>query len=210
MTPADGGRVILVHGLWMNGLAMLPLAWRLERCGFEVTRHGYQSVRRGLRENARRLAAVCEKSGVPLNLVGHSLGGLLIMTLLHNHPQVKVHRVVLVGSPYANSAAAQGMARFTTSRGMLGRTLQDWLRQPRPPIPDGVELGVIAGDVAIGLGRLVAHLPRPNDGVVILDETHIPGAADSIVLHTSHTAMLVLPAVARAVCAFLKNGSFGK
>ncbi len=77
MTPADGGRVVLVHGLWMNGLAMLPLARRLERCGFEVKRYGYQSMRRGLHENARRLAAVCDKSVAPLNLVGHSLGGLL-------------------------------------------------------------------------------------------------------------------------------------
>lgn len=210
MTPADGGRIVLVHGLWLNSLAMLLLGRRLERCGFAVTRHGYQSVRRGLRENARRLAAVCEKSGEPSHLVGHSLGGLLIMTMLRNHPQVKVRRVVLLGSPYANSAAAHGMAQFATSRGLLGRTIQDWLRQPRPPVPDGVELGVIAGDLSIGLGRLVAHLPKPNDGVVILDETHVPGAADSIVMHTSHTAMLVSPAVARAVCAFLKNGSFGK
>ena len=99
--------------------------------------------------------------------------------------------MVLVGSPYANSVAAQGMARFTTSRGLLGRTIQDWLRQPRPPLPDGVEVGVIAGDVSIGLGRLVARLPKPNDGVVILHETHVPGATDSIVLHTSHSAMLV-------------------
>lgn len=210
MTPAEGGRVVLVHGLWMNGLVMLPLARRLERFGFDVTRYGYQSVRRGLRENARRLAGVCEKSAAPLNLVGHSLGGLLIMNMLHNHPQVKAHRVVLLGSPYAKSAAAQGMARFGMSREMLGHTIQDWLRQPRPPIPAGVELGVIAGDVAIGLGRLVARLPKPNDGVVILDETHVPGAADSIVLHTSHTAMLVSPAVARAVGAFLKNGRFGQ
>jgi pimeloyl-ACP methyl ester carboxylesterase len=210
MMPTDSGRVVLVHGLWMNGLAMLPLARRLERCGFAVTRHGYQSVRRGLRENARRLAAVCEKSGAHLNLVGHSLGGLLIMTMLREHPQLKVHRVVLLGSPYANSAAAQGMARFATSRGLLGRTIQDWLRHARPPVPDGVELGVIAGDVSIGLGRLFAHLPKPNDGVVILDETHVPGAADSIVLHTSHSAMLVSPAVAHAACAFLKNGSFGQ
>jgi pimeloyl-ACP methyl ester carboxylesterase len=210
MTPVDGDRVMLVHGLWMNGLVMLPLARQLERCGFAVTRHGYQSVRRGLRENARRLASVCEKSGARLNLVGHSLGGLLIMTMLREHPQIKVHRVVLLGSPYANSAAAQGMARFATSRGLLGHTLQDWLRQPRPRIPDGVELGVIAGDVSIGLGRLFARLPKPNDGVVILDETHVPGAVDSIVLHTSHTAMLVSPAVARAACTFLKNGSFGQ
>jgi hypothetical protein len=83
------------------------------------------------------------------------------------------------------------------------------LRQPRPPVPDGVELGVIAGDVSIGLGRVVARWPKPNDGVVMLDETHVPGAADSIVLHTSHTAMLVSPTVARTICAFLKNGRFG-
>ena len=144
MTPVDGDRVMLVHGLWMNGLAMLPLARQLERCGFAVTRHGYQSVRRGLRENARRLASVCEKSGARLNLVGHSLGGLLIMTMLREHPQIKVHRVVLLGSPYANSAAAQGMARFATSRGLLGHTLQDWLRQPRPRIPDGKYLAASA------------------------------------------------------------------
>ena len=210
MTLADVGRVVVVHGLWMNGLAMLPLARRLERCGFAVTRHGYQSVRRGLGENAQRLAAACEKSGARLNLVGHSLGGLLIMTMLREHPQVKVHRVVLIGSPYANSAAAQGMARFGTSRGLLGRTIQDWMSRPRPPIPDGVEIGVIAGDVSIGLGRLFAYLPRPNDGVVMLDETRVPGAADSIVLHTSHSAMLVSPAVAHAACAFLKNGRFGQ
>jgi pimeloyl-ACP methyl ester carboxylesterase len=210
MTTAESGRVVLVHGLWMNGLAMLPLARQLERCGFAVTRHGYQSVRRGLRDNARQLAAVCARSGTTLDLVGHSLGGLLIMAMLHSQPQTRVHRVVLLGSPYANSAAAQGMARFSTGRGVLGCTIQDWLRQPRPAVPEGVEVGVVAGDVAIGLGRLVARLPRPNDGVVTVEETRVPGAADSIVLHTTHTAMLVLPAVAHAACAFLKNGSFGQ
>jgi pimeloyl-ACP methyl ester carboxylesterase len=210
MTRAEGGRVVLVHGLWMNGLAMWPLARRLARCGYEVTRHGYRSVRRSLRENARRLAAACEKSDAPLHLVGHSLGGLVIMTMLREHPEINVHRVVLVGSPYADSAAALGMARFATSRGLLGRTMQDWLRQPRPPVPDGVELGVVAGDVSVGLGRLFVRLPKPNDGVVILDETRVPGAADSIVLHISHSAMLISPAVARAVCSFLKSGSFGK
>src|SRR5258705_12449764 len=116
MTPVDAGRVVVVHGLWMNGLAMLPLARRVERCGFEVTRHGYQSVRRGLHENARRLSTACERSGAALNLVGHSLGGLLIMTMLHHHPGVKVHRGGLIGSPYGNSGASQGMARFATGR----------------------------------------------------------------------------------------------
>jgi pimeloyl-ACP methyl ester carboxylesterase len=208
MTPADCGRVVVVHGLWMNGLVMLPLARRLERCGFQVTRHGYRSVSRGLRENARTLAAVCRKAGGRLHLIGHSLGGLVIMTMLQDHPEISVHRVVLIGSPYADSAAAHGLARFAWSRRVLGHTIRDWLRRPRPRVPDGVELGVIAGDASFGLGRLFVNLPAPNDGVVMLDETRVPGAADSIVLHTSHSAMLVSREVARAACTFLKNGSF--
>jgi pimeloyl-ACP methyl ester carboxylesterase len=210
MTQAEGGRVVLVHGLWMNGLAMLPLAWGLERCGFTVARYGYQSVRRGLEENARRLAAVCERAGTPLHLVGHSLGGLVIMAMMRAYPHIAVRRVVLIGTPYVDSAAARGMARFGWSRGLLGQTIQDWLRGPRPQVPHGVEVGIVAGDTSIGLGRVFVILAAPNDGVVMVDETRIPGAADSIVMHISHSAMLVSSIVARAVCAFLKNGRFSQ
>jgi len=208
MTQPENGHVVLVHGLWMNGLAMLPLARRIERCGFRVTRHGYRSVSRGLRDNARALAVSCANNSGRVNLVGHSLGGLVVMAMLQEHPEIAVHRVVLIGSPYADSASAHGLGRFAWSRGVLGHTIQDWLRQPRPPVPKGVELGVIAGDVSFGLGRLFVSLQAPNDGVVMLDETRVPGAADSIVLHISHSAMLVAPAVAQAACAFLKNGRF--
>jgi pimeloyl-ACP methyl ester carboxylesterase len=208
MTQAEGGSVVLVHGLWMNALAMLPLGRGLQRCGFKVTRHGYRSVRHGLQENARRLAGVCEKAGTPLHLVGHSLGGLVIMAMVHAYPHIAVRRVVLIGSPYADSAAARGMARYAWSRGLLGQTIKDWLEAARPQVRDRVEVGIIAGDTSIGLGRLFVSLPAPNDGVVILDETHVPGAADSIILHISHSAMLVSPAVARAACAFLKKGTF--
>ena len=91
---------------------------------------------------------------------------------------------------------------------MIGRTIQDWLQQPRPPVPKGVELGVIAGDVSLGLGRLFVTLHEPNDGVVLLRETRVVGAADSIVVHTSHSAMLVSAEVAQVACTFLKHGSF--
>lgn len=208
MTQADAARVVLVHGLWMNRLAMLPLAWRLERRGFHVTRHGYRSVSRGLRDNARRLAATCRKSSGRLHLVGHSLGGLVIMAMMRDHPEIPVQRVVLIGSPYADSAAAHRVGRFAWSRRMIGRTMRDWLREPRPAVPAGVELGVIAGVGVVGLGRLLAALPPPNDGVVMVEETRVPGATDSIVLRTSHSAMLVSASVACATCAFLAHGKF--
>lgn len=188
---------------------MLPLGWQLSRCGFDVVRFSYSSVRDGLEHNADRLARLCREQGTaPLYLVGHSLGGLLILAALERNRDLKVQRAVLIGSPYAGNTAAVGLARSDFGKRMLGRTLNDWMRMPRPSIPNGVELGVIAGDVPFGLGRLVACLPKPNDGVVRVEETHVPGAKNSIVVRINHTGMLVSPAVARATCAFLRNGTF--
>ncbi len=188
---------------------MVPLGWHLSRCGFDVVRFSYSSIKYRLEQNADRLAKLCREQGTaPLHLVGHSLGGLLILAALERNRDLKAQRVVLIGSPYAGITAAVGLARSVTGARMLGRTLNDWMRIPRPAVPGGVELGVIAGDVPFGLGRLVADLPKPNDGVVCVEETHVPGAKESIVLRINHTGMLVSPVVARAACAFLRNGSF--
>jgi pimeloyl-ACP methyl ester carboxylesterase len=188
---------------------MLPLGWQLSRCGFDVVRFSYASVGDGLEHNADRLASLCREHGTePLHLVGHSLGGLLILAALERNKELKARRVVLIGSPYAGITTAVALARSDFGKKILGRTLNDWMRMPRTSIPNGVELGVIAGDVPFGLGRLVARLPKPNDGVVRVDETRVPGAKDSIVLRMNHTGMLFSPAVARAACAFLRNGSF--
>ena len=206
--PAEEARVVLVHGLWMNRFAMLPLAMRIERRGFDVTRYGYRSVGRGLRENAQRLAALCERSRQRVHLVGHSLGGLVILSMMQAHPEISVHRVVLAGSPYGDIASAHGLERFAWGHRALGKTIDDWLHQARPALREGVELGIIAGSISMGLGRLFVTLPMPNDGVVRLEETRVPGAADSIVVHASHSGMLVSSAVARAACDFLRSGKF--
>jgi pimeloyl-ACP methyl ester carboxylesterase len=193
----------------MNGAAMLPLGWLISRCGFDVARFSYASIGDGLEYNADRLASLCREHGTkPLHLVGHSLGGLLILAALNRNKDLKARRVVLIGSPYAGITAAVALARSPIGEKMLGRTLNDWMRMPRPSIPNRVELGVIAGNVPFGLGRLVAPLPKPNDGVVRVEETRVPGAKDVIVLRINHTGMLVSPAVARATCAFLRNGTF--
>lgn len=202
-------RVILVYGLWMNPLTLYPLGHKLERCGFPVTAFRYATVGSPLEENAARLAEVLRgERDETLHLVGHSLGGLVILRALGLRRESRVKRVVLLGTPVAGSLAGRNFGRSRTGRWMLGKTLPIWSAPPPPAVPDGVEVGVLAGSLPIGLGRLVARLPRPNDGAVSVAETRLEGAADSIVLPVSHTAMIFSGRAARQVCAFLRNGKF--
>jgi hypothetical protein len=53
-------------------------------------------------------------------------------------------------------------------------------------------------------------LPAPSDGVVSVEETRIAGMRDHIVLDVSHTGMLLSGAVARQICAFLRDGRFAR
>lgn len=200
-------RVILVHGLWLNGASMAPLGWRLGRQGFAVSRFSYWSVVRGLDANVERLIAFCRRfESDRLYLVGHSLGGVLILNAIARG--LKVHRAVLMGIPYVGSVSAKGLARVAIGKRILGRTLGDWLRREKRPSWGDTQIGVLAGDRAIGLGKLISPLPLPNDGVVSIDETRVPGAADSIVLPVFHTAMPFSAVSARAVSDFLRKGSF--
>jgi hypothetical protein len=60
----------------------------------------------------------------------------------------------------------------------------------------------------MGLGRLVSGLPQPNDGVVAVTETLLPGATDFIALKVAHSEMLASRRCAAQIAAFLESGRF--
>src|SRR5690606_19274887 len=70
------------------------------------------------------------------------------------------------------------------------------------------DVGVIAGSMKLGLGRLFAHLETEHDGTVMVSETLLPGAKDHIVLAVTHTGMLFSAEVAEQAAHFLKHGAF--
>ncbi len=73
------------------------------------------------------------------------------------------------------------------------------------------EVGVIAGNRGLGLGQLlISGLPKPNDGVVTVEETRLRGMKDHIVMKVSHSGMLFSSRAAHEVCAFLKDGRFSR
>lgn len=204
-----GEMVVLVHGLWMHGVVFAWYRRRLARRGFATCAFSYPSVRRGLSENARALADfVAALSSCRIHLVGHSLGGLVVLSMLAERAEPRVGRVVLLGSPVNGSHCAAGLLRWPGGAGLLGRSLRDWFASPMPKLPAGVEIGVLAGRRSLGLGRVIRGLPSPNDGVVAVAETRLAAGKDSVVLPVAHSQMLISATCIDQVANFLNTGNF--
>ena len=201
--------IILIHGLWMPGIILLPLQWRLRAAGFAVRRFSYPSWRDGLADNVDRLSrCVAGTRGEVIHLVAHSLGGLLALSLLAQRPDARIGRVVMLGTPCAGCHCGLTLAAIPGLAPVVGRTFADWFRQPRPALPPRPEIGVIAGTRRIGFGLLIPGLARPNDGLIAVEETRVESAADSIALPVHHSGMLFSRACALQVASFLRSGRF--
>jgi len=210
------GTVVLVHGLWTPAaILMLHDRW-LQRRGYRVLRFGYPGMRATLSQNAQALkrfiaTRIATAGTADIHLVGHSLGGLVILDMLTQAPDPRLSRVVLLGTPCLGSHCARRLAGVAGMPALLGRSIIDWLsRAPGAAFAprSGMEVGVLAGTRSVGLGRVVPGLPRPNDGVVAVTETRLPGAADFIALPVAHSQMLASRPCATQIAAFLETGRF--
>jgi pimeloyl-ACP methyl ester carboxylesterase len=215
--------IVYVHGLWLKGAESVFLRRRLARdLKGEARTFAYRSVAADVSTNARALAEyLAAIRADTLHLVGHSLGGLVIFKLFEDAearvqvPQLQARvglppgRIVLLGSPLRGCRAAQNFSRLPLAKQIMGMGVGEELlvrrerrwNQARP-------LGIIAGDLGIGLGRLAGTLGGPSDGTILVEETRLDGAADRVVLRASHTGLLFSGAVARAAGAFLRTGRF--
>jgi pimeloyl-ACP methyl ester carboxylesterase len=199
--------VILVHGLWAPSVLMAPLAARLRAAGFRCHLFGYLGALRPLEAHAERLARYARSIG-PAHFVGHSLGGLVVLEALEGHRELPVGRVVLLGTSARGSFAGRRLARRGWGRWMLGASAPLWTegRAARWTRPE--PLGVIAGTLPLGLGRMFGALPGANDGVVRLEETAIEGMRARTMLRVGHSAMLLSARVAAELIEFLRHARF--
>jgi len=203
--------VVFVHGLWLNGVESTLLRRRLA-ADLDCATHAfhYPSVSATMAEIGQRLAAFSARLDVrTLHFVGHSLGGIVLLRFFDQAPAVQPGRIVLLGAPVRGSRAARRVARWPLGAAILGNNIEaEVLQAPQRTWQGQRELGVIAGDLSMGLGRLFGDLGGPNDGTVSVEETELPGATDRIVLPVSHTGILFSSAAAQQAAAFLATGRF--
>jgi pimeloyl-ACP methyl ester carboxylesterase len=194
--------VVYVHGLWLNGWESLLLRQRLSReLDCNALSFRYSSMGAGLRANALSLAAFLTRLHADtLHLVGHSMGGAVILELFEGaldggdaaarSAMLPPGRIVLLGSPLRGSRAARNLSRWPLGRRLLGPTAHEVLLPElsrRWVAPR--ELGVIAG-------------------TVLVEETYLDGATEHLILHTTHSGMMCSAIVARQAAWFLRHGRF--
>ena len=204
--------VILVHGLWMSGFELGVLKHRLEADGkLRAVAFSYASLGGSMSDHVRSLIGFARaQASDEVHFVGHSLGGIVILRALQVTDDLPPGRAVLLGTPVQGSRAAQGVARMLPfGKAILGAAVNEEVIECTPREWSGRrEIGIVAGSMGLGLGRLFAELNTDHDGTVMVDETRLPGAKDHIILNISHTGMLFSADVANQATHFIQHGSF--
>jgi pimeloyl-ACP methyl ester carboxylesterase len=204
--------VVYVHGLWFSGHEAFMLRRRLEKeRGYAWHVFSYASTVLTMDEIADALDTFIATIDAPrVHLLGHSLGGIVILRCLERHPQLPPGRVVIMGTPSMASQAAAALARFRFGRALMGEAaVQELLSSHQRGWPHDRQLGIIAGSQSLSLGRLMVHFDEPNDGTVAVSETRLPGAKAHLTLPVSHSGMILSARVAHEVGQFLEHGRFG-
>jgi pimeloyl-ACP methyl ester carboxylesterase len=200
--------IALVHGLWNRGWTMMAMARRLKARGHNVAVYSYSTRSDNLDGHANGLRAFLKTiKSEQVHLVGHSMGGLVILNMLSGFDDLPPGRIVLMGTPVKGSSAVKRLEKLPGQNFMFGKARENLL-QGFQHTPMERETGVIRGTRALGLGRIAGAPGEPNDGSVAVSETELEGMKDSVDLDVAHTQMLVSTEVVEQLEQFLLYGKF--
>ena len=200
--------ILLVHGLWNRGWAMTAIARRLRAHGHEVRVFSYPTRDDSLDGHADELHKFISGIGIEeLHMVGHSMGGLVILNMLSRFDDVPPGRVVLMGTPLKGANVVRRLERLPGQKLFFGKA-RETLLQGFEQIPDDHETGMIRGTRSMGLGRIAGRPDEPGDGSVAISETQVDGLKDSIELPVAHSEMLLSSDVLEQLEQFILHGSF--
>ena len=213
LLPMTGRAVILVHGLIRSSRSFNAMASELESEDCMVVRFDYPSTRSSIPESADRLSQVIDSlEGVDtIDLVVHSMGGLVMRCCLRDHVDERIRRAVLLGVPNYGAAIADRLHTNPLFRALYGPAGQQLISEQNGLIAElpapACEFGIIAG----GRGTVKGFNPLlqgDNDSTVTVHSARLKGATDFILQPVIHSFLMTDRRCISAVETFLKHGRF--
>ena len=208
--------VFLVHGILLSKGSMAYLEERLRAAGFRVVNRSYPSTRLTIQESAdflrRRIARRTDANpDIEVNLVTHSMGGLVARYYLTHTPPPRVGALVQIAPPNRGSEKATYYKNFFFYR---------WVyRKPGQQLLTGMEdfhrelgtprgrIGIIAGGTGDEYG-FSPGIRGDDDGTISVENTKLATMTDHIVLRYSHAFIMRKRETADQVIQFLRRGRF--
>ena len=208
--------VILLHGLARTSGSLATLADALAANGYTVANIDYPSRK----DTIENLAGPAIEAGLErcatgdataVNVVTHSMGGILLRYYLEQQSIAGLHRIVMLAPPNQGSKVVDAMRHipaFALINGPAGLQLgtgPDSLPLQLGPVQ--AELGIIAGNRTINV-VLSQFLDNPDDGKVSVASTRVAGMCSFIEMPVNHATMMNNKVVIGQVGEFLATGRF--
>ncbi len=213
LPPMKGRAVILVHGIVRSSKSFSALEKRLRDEGFLVFGFDYPSTRISIPEAAEYLRS-CIRSleGVDeISFVVHSMGGLVVRSMLRQGGDRRFKRMVMLGVPNRGAEMADTLRKNPIYKAVFGPAGQQLVTgenglPEKLPTPE-FEFGVLAGarGTPKGFNPLI---PGDDDGTVAVESTRLPGAADFVTRPVLHSFLMFNKDCIEDTVRFLKTGRF--
>ncbi len=215
LPPMSGKAVIVIHGITRSSKTFTVMRPTLEKAGYMVVGFDYPSTRIRIDEAAEYLNRVIRSlDGIgEIDIVAHSLGGLVTRAYLKKHRDPRIKRMVMLGVPNHGAEMADLLRTNLAFQLVLGPAGQQLVTGRDSlvaglPIPD-FEFAVIAGSGPSGAG--INPLIRGVDDLLVsVESTRLPGAADSMTVRALHLFMPANAEIIEATVHFLNTGSLRK
>lgn len=216
LKPMNGKAVILIHGIIRSSKSFSKMADALKTEGYLVVGFDYPSTRLTMTSSAEYLEkTMASLEGIEeIDLVCHSMGGLLARTYLQNvgsGRDPRIHRMVMLGTPNHGAEMANLLKKNVAFQWTLGPAGQQLAQDPQGHIANlptpSFEFGIIAGarGTESGWNPLI---PGDDDGTVSLKSAQLSGAMDFMTVHSLHSFIIEDPEGIAAVVRFLQTGCF--
>lgn len=224
MTKADvqrvaesDGWVVFLHGLARSGKSMRRMAAAFRAAGYNTCIVDYPSTALSIRQLAHDHIAPAIKRCVPdgrqVNVVTHSMGGILVRQMAHDALIPQLGRVVMLSPPNRGSEVVDRMGSWAPFEWLNGPAGSE-LGTGSDSVPNA--LGPVTFDTGVITGRrsinwiLSTMIKGPDDGKVSIESAKVEGMRDFRVIGASHPFIMKKPEAIELTLRFIRHGSFSE